>query len=51
MCTPFTPRKRGKVVTFVPTDMNHARAISKAKKKGRPVPAEFRGAVHAALAK
>ena len=42
-------RKRGEVVTFVSADMNHERAIEKAKKKGLPTPTDFRGEAHAAL--
>jgi len=37
-------KQAGKAVQFIPADMNHAAAIEKAKKKGQPVPTEFRGA-------
>jgi len=43
-------RRAGKKVTFIPADMNHEIARSKARKKGEPEPADFRGAAHAALA-
>lgn len=43
-------RKMGKDVRFIPADMNHQRAIEKAKQKGRPAPTDFRGDAHAALA-
>ena len=37
-------RNAGKVVRFVPADMNHQRAIEAARRKGAPVPPDFRGA-------
>jgi hypothetical protein len=43
-------RAAGKPLRFIPADMNHRAAIEKARKKGQPVPTEFRGAVHAAFA-
>ncbi len=42
-------RKRGKPVRFIPADMNHAKAVAKAKRKGKPVPTDFHGAAAAAL--
>ncbi len=44
-------QERGTPVTFIPADMNHARAIEKARKKGRPEPTDFRGDAHAELAR
>jgi len=38
-----------KEVRYFPADMNHSRAIEKAKKKGLPVPTSFSGAVSEAL--
>ncbi len=43
-------RQAGKPVTFVAADMNHALAIEKAKKAGRPAPTQFQGSAHDALA-
>jgi hypothetical protein len=40
-------RRRGKPVTFIPADMNHALAIEKARKSGDPPPTDFRGEAHA----
>ena len=42
-------RAAGKSVTFVPADMNHAKARAKARKKGLPEPTDFRGSAHRAL--
>lgn len=42
-------RELGIPVVFIAADMNHARAREKASKQGVPVPADFRGAAHAAL--
>jgi hypothetical protein len=39
----------GKEIRFYPADMNHQKAIEKAKKKGQPVPADFSGAAGAAF--
>lgn len=39
-------KKMGKPVRFIPADMNHAKAIAKARKKNQPIPQEFRGAAH-----
>lgn len=39
-------RNRGKAVTFVPADMNHAMAVQKAEKAGEPAPTDFRGDAH-----
>jgi tetratricopeptide (TPR) repeat protein len=36
-------RRRGKAVTFIPAETNHARAAEKARKAGKPPPADFRG--------
>jgi len=36
--------QQGKTVQFFPADMNHRKAIEKARKKGLAVPAEFAGA-------
>jgi hypothetical protein len=36
--------QRGKDVRFYPADMNHQKALEKAKKKGLPVPTSFAGA-------
>ena len=44
-------RKAGKPVTFVPADMNHKIAREKARSKGQPEPADFRGSAHEALSK
>ncbi len=37
-------RRAGKPVTFLPADMNHAKAREKARRKGQPEPREFGGA-------
>lgn len=42
-------RALGKPVQFHAADMQHANAIDKARRKGQPVPTDFRGAAHAAL--
>jgi hypothetical protein len=42
-------RAAGKSVRFIPADMNHRLALDKARAKGLPVPADFRGAAHPAL--
>lgn len=42
-------RARGKPVTFVPADMNHALAVQKAIKADEPPPTAFRGEAHALL--
>jgi hypothetical protein len=39
----------GKQVEFIPADMNHQVATTKAAKNGSPEPKEFRGSAHAAL--
>jgi hypothetical protein len=41
---------RGKAVTFIPADMNHTVAHERAQQRGQPLPQDFRGAAHAALA-
>jgi len=43
-------RAQGKPVRFYPADLNHASALSKAKRQGKPAPVDFRGAAHLALA-
>jgi len=43
-------RRAGKLVTFIPADMNHQLAREKARLKGQPEPKEFGGAAAAALA-
>ncbi len=40
----------GEPVTFIPADMNHLAAVKKAASRGQPLPTDFRGAVHEALA-
>jgi len=42
-------RQAGKPVLFFPADMNHARALEKARKLGKPTPTDFRGSVDHAL--
>ena len=42
-------REAGKLVLFMPADMNHANARRKARQQGKPLPRDFRGAVHQAL--
>jgi hypothetical protein len=42
-------RRAGKEVEYIAADMNHAKAIEKAQKKGQPVPTDFRGAAASAL--
>lgn len=42
-------RRLGKPVTFIPADMDHERALEKARRKSLPTPTDFRGAAHAAL--
>lgn len=44
-------KKAGKKYTFVPADMNHKRAIEKARKKDLPTPTDFRGAAHKVFGK
>jgi hypothetical protein len=44
-------QRAGKPVTFIQADMNHQIAREKARKRGMPEPADFRGAAHAALGK
>lgn len=38
-------RERGKRVEFIAADMNHQKAIEKAREKGKPEPTDFRGEV------
>ena len=40
-------RNAGKLVRFVPADMNHQKAMETARGKGAPVPPDFRGAADA----
>lgn len=42
-------RALGKPVVFHPADFDHAAAIDKARRQGRPAPTDFRGAAHGAL--
>ena len=42
-------RQEGKLVLFIPADMNHAKARRKARLQGKPPPRDFRGAVHQSL--
>lgn len=42
-------KRAGKQVEFIAADMNHAKAVEKAQKKGQPVPTDFRGAAASAL--
>jgi hypothetical protein len=42
-------RQAGKTVLFLPAEMDHKSAIDKALKQGKPLPDDFRGAVHQAL--
>lgn len=39
-------KKQGKPVEFFPADVNHERAIRRAKRLGQPTPTSFKGAVH-----
>ena len=43
-------RERGKDVRFFPADMNHEKAIEKARAKGLPAPQSFAGAAGEAFA-
>lgn len=43
-------RRRSKTITFIPAEMNHAKAIEKAERKEETPPTEFRGAAEIALA-
>lgn len=42
-------RQAGKKVTFIPADMNHSRAVERARRKGLPLPTDFRGAAGRAI--
>lgn len=42
-------RRAGKKTRFIPADMHHGTAIDKASRHGQPPPADFRGALDAAL--
>jgi hypothetical protein len=44
-------RREGKTVKYIPADMNHKRAVEKARKKGLPVPTDFKGAAFAVFGK
>ena len=37
-------KREGKTIKYVPADMNHKTAIDKARKKGLPLPTDFKGA-------
>ena len=39
-------RRAGKPLTFIPADMNHAKARAKARKRNLPEPTDFRGSAH-----
>jgi hypothetical protein len=43
-------RRAGKPVHFVPADFDHRIARERARQRGQPEPADFRGAAHTALA-
>lgn len=43
-------RALGKPVTFIAADMNHVAAVKKAAGSGQPLPTDFRGAAHEAMA-
>lgn len=42
-------RQSGKVVQYIPADMNHRAATERASKQGKPAPTDFRGAAAAVL--
>jgi hypothetical protein len=42
-------RAAGKSVQFIPSDMNHKIALERAKRRGEPVPTDFRGAARTAF--
>ena len=42
-------KRLGKQVRFIPADMNHRIATDKARKDGKPAPADFRGAAGASF--
>lgn len=44
-------KKQGKDVIYFPAEMDHEKAIEKAKKAGRPVPKDFSGASHKRMMK
>lgn len=44
-------RKQGKPLQYMPAEMNHERAIRRAKKLGSPPPTSFLGAVHEVFGK
>jgi len=44
-------KKQGKPVEFFPADVNHERAIRRAKRLGQPAPTSFKGAVHEVFGK
>ncbi len=44
-------KKLGKTVKYFPADMDHQKAIEKARTKGLPVPTDFKGAAHATFGK
>jgi hypothetical protein len=44
-------KREGKTIKYIPADMNHKAAIEKARKKGLPVPTDFKGAAYTELGK
>jgi hypothetical protein len=42
-------KRSGKTVRFLPADMNHHRAQEAARRKGLPLPTDFRGLAHTAF--
>jgi hypothetical protein len=42
-------RRSGREVRFLPADMNHEKAREAARRKGIPLPTDFRGAAHPAF--
>ncbi len=44
-------KRAGKIVKFIPADMNHQAEIDKARNKGLPAPTDFKGAAFAAFGK
>jgi hypothetical protein len=44
-------KREGKTIKYIPADMNHKAAIEKARKKGLPVPTDFKGAAYTEFGK
>jgi hypothetical protein len=44
-------KRAGKEIKYIPADMNHKTAVDKARKKGLPIPKDFRGAAYAVFGK